>query len=218
MNTSRIFSYLLLFSLLSCLQAKGQLFKQYEIKKSKCQDISCNGFRINIFDRINSVYLFDTSHINYHHNLNISSSTRIRIIEELISIFEDDADICCLKVCNYSKTDKTSPASTHYTLQVESLFIINLLIFGDRAIYLAPFPVLMKGTTEINNNKSEVDSVYQKYKNWLVLSKKKKFSNFTFPLFNTNYGWYLGKGNSKTIRFSGMPQSKLSLFTGWCKE
>lgn len=205
--------------MLNCFQLYGQFFKDYTIKKTKCNKNECDGFRINIFDNKNSIFLFDTSNMSYHHSFNISSTTRIMIIKELISTFENDTSTCCIKVCNYSKTKKENPISSNYSLQIESLYIINLLVFGDKAVYFAPFPVLIKGDTlEVNNDKSEILNVYETYKDWLAIAIKNRFSSFTFPLLNTRYKWYLGKGDIKTIKYSGMAQSKLSLFTGWCKE
>ena len=178
-------------------------------KKIRC---SCNidSYKIKIIEKkaeINTSPSYMASEIcNYTYmGLYLASEEfKIKLIESLLT-YENDSTKVCLDVKNYSSKKISPVISRKYSVQIDALYHINFICFGDQALTYSPCPVLIDTVTneEINLNSKKITEVYRIYKQWFNESKKNDFKNFHFPLLNSRYRWK--DGINKAVMVSELP-------------
>lgn len=167
-----------------------------------------NGYKIKIFtwkkDFTNNNVNIKTLNSYEIFGINLSSfQSKISIIEELLK-FKSNSNSVCFKTFTYHSNFDTVN-SKFYTLQIDALYLINVLCFDYYSINYSPCPVLYDTTTneEINNNQSKLKEVFKIYEEWFEKNKTNKFTNFSFPLVGTKFQWKYGL--QKNIFFNHLP-------------
>ena len=104
----------------------------------------------------------------------LSDSAKIKLMEELLR-YEGDTSICALPIMCYDmrRSQTCNLPSREYSIQVEALFLINLIYF-DEPYFYSSFPVLVNRKTDqqeaIRGN--GINLAYKLYKEWLEKVKR----------------------------------------------
>lgn len=127
----------------------------------------------------------------------MSPKTRIEIAEALLTL-DGDLSVCALLALEYSPIKSRlfySLSKRTYSIQLEALFIVNMLCIEDHLMY-SSYPLLQNHETKefLFGFEEEMSDVFAHYRNWLAKVKtlglesinKKKI----YPLDDSPYSWY----------------------------
>lgn len=151
------------------------------------------GYRIAIYESRNHQTKTERCDYVYQHLFEAAPAIKIKLIEALLN-FEKDTAASCIAVKCYRRIAleySNSIVSKRYSMQIAALYHINMICFGPFSTYYAPYPVLYRkaDNAEINDNAAEISKVFEIYRDWFQQAKRTHFSNFSFPLLGTRYGW-----------------------------
>lgn len=118
------------------------------------------------------------------------------LIEELLK-FECDTSHCVLQIMKYNnRSSKFWIESTReYSIQLEALYLINLLVL-DAPFQYSPIPALEDDQTKEKSTISGpiLKKAFQAYRAWFQLIKtnglKRTLEAGIYPLSNTGISWY----------------------------
>lgn len=139
--------------------------------------------------------------------------SKVKLIKALLS-YSNDESVSCMTVKCYDKKSfqkyGNSFRDLKLTTQIMALYHINLICFGQYAVFMySPYPVLYDTLDKkvINNDPQRVAEVYLIYKNWVNTNSNNGFTNFNFPLLDSRYIWIHGD-QTKDIKFKSLPKIK----------
>jgi hypothetical protein len=126
----------------------------------------------------------------------LSSEIKMFMIEDLLS-FGDDERICAIRGMSYNPKYAAglTPATTdRYSIQVEALFIINILFCNEPFEY-SPTPILGGRGDEFSSiNGVHVEEAYIQYRKWFELVSEMGYEAAQdaeiMPLDNSSAYWY----------------------------
>lgn len=130
---------------------------------------------------------------------------KIHFIKQLLK-YKSDSALVCFPPFTY-KSHNDTVFSKNYTIQIDALYLINVVCFDYLTINYSPCPILYDTATneEINYNQIKLKEVFDIYENWFELNKKTGFTDYSFPLLNSKYRWKYGI--QKKIILSQLPNS-----------
>jgi hypothetical protein len=118
----------------------------------------------------------DTSEANRPYPFDFSGQPvdTVNAIAELLS-FENDDRRCALPITGYDRERRPyySGRDTHYSLQVEALYLINQLVYPSPFTY-APYPVLFDDLNkrELATSGLVISQAFYAYRKWFKKLKK----------------------------------------------
>jgi hypothetical protein len=117
----------------------------------------------------------------FKHN---SKQSKLKMAEDLLK-FKGDTDLCSIEVRNYNPLSSTVLLNniTRYSIQVEALFLINLVLF-DKPFNYSSYPLLYnKNTNKIENIKGKaISEAYENYKKYIQYLKNRNKDTKKHPL------------------------------------
>jgi hypothetical protein len=125
-----------------------------------------------------------------------SAIDTLKSIDELLK-FEGDTNLCVLKVTKYNNRSSNFwiEEIKDYSIQLEALYIINLLALEKPFVY-APIPALknIKTKEKATISGEIIRRAFEAYRNWFNIVKKqglqKTKSDEYYPLDNSGISWF----------------------------
>lgn len=189
-------AFLICFS----IKSTAQIDTAY-IEKKECMSAGTHkGYKLIIHYERDTI---NTTAKVYDYNLDflkgVSDKTKLDLIGMLLN-YQDDTTMCCLKVQYYSfngnegcrgKVENVS----HYTIQIDALFMINRLCWPKLMELYSCSPVLYDNKLKktINTNPEKIKCVFKEYKKWFEECKAKGKIGKYFPFNNGRYVWDGGR-------------------------
>ena len=166
------------------------------VEKERC-DCHAAGYKLSIRESTNLPRSRECEDYTYDLLYTAKYQHKVALIKQLLTYAKDTSLACGQVVCYATKSVKYSESviSKRYTLQISALFHINLICFAQHSVNrYAPFPVLVNMSTgaEFNYDQKKIQEVVQIYESWFIETEKSGFTNYRFPLANTNYQWKFG--------------------------
>lgn len=161
-------------------------------KQAYCENGSLQrGYRLLLKDDTTALYL-----CSYLETIRLSIFTereKILMIEELLRYEKDTSGSAMAVTCYNPKISQYYIGNIQsYTLQVEALYLINIIAFQDPFNY-APYPLLIDKKSGKINTGDIISQSYKSYKKWLNRVKdmglQSAETNDIRPL-SGNISWY----------------------------
>ena len=117
---------------------------------------------------------------------NLTYKQKLSLIESLLK-FKDDTDYCAIKIKSFEpKLSSVYPLkSQKYSIQLEALYLINIIYFEDPFKY-SPYPILCDKSKQVYEtiDGELIKLAYKFYEDWFTSLKKEEGtdSKFHVPL------------------------------------
>jgi hypothetical protein len=178
----------------SHLSSKENKYLYIKKVKTTCGTANSQGHKIILLPSLRNQHFVAEPSCTYEWDKVFSGyklEQKIELLKELLS-FRDDTSRCSMPVCRYGYSKINSPRTTHYSMQIDALYLLTLLTASSYSLYYCPYPVLVDNETgqEINNDPVKMREVYSIYEEWFAENKNHNFENYNLPLRGRRYEWY----------------------------
>jgi hypothetical protein len=191
----------------------NMVFGQIKIVKVSKQVCNTGYSKLEVEVRKDGVLLdsLNRKYYNYTSIYKLHDSVKLKIVEHLLQ-FVSDTSICCNSVQSYDNVEypgcyDESPTSKSFSIRIESLFIINRVLYNTFTYRIGCYPVLYDSETkqEVNNNNCFVNIMVERYKALYKLYKDTgKLPDYHF-LNESRIKWWgkhtNGESNLRSIKF-----------------
>ncbi len=199
MKVLKIF-FLTALSIFSIVDLIAQEFSVKVTKERVLQDFDGYGLKVILINNHKSDTINPGNYskaISLVYKLN--KDKKIKVLEEMMPYF-DDYSLCGYRVKMYSPFAVLYGAKKHtnkkYSIAIESMYLINLMFYGEYARYLSNFQVLInkydKNEVEFNDslNISKMADLYRKWYKSKISIQKSNFSVLDLlDLYRGPIGW-----------------------------
>lgn len=192
--------FLIAISIFSVIDLTAQEFSVKVTKERVFQDFDGFGLKVALTKNYKSDTIYPRDYDKaYSFSYKLNKQEKIMLLEAMMPYF-DDYSLCGYKVKMYSPFAMLFGAKRHknwkYSIAIESMYLINLMFYGEYARYLSNFQVLInkydKKEVEYNDslNISKMADLYRKWYKSKISIQKSNFSVLDLlDLYRGPIGW-----------------------------
>lgn len=192
--------FLIAISIFSVIDLTAQEFSVKVTKERVFQDFDGFGLKVALTKNYKSDTIYPRDYDKaYSFSYKLNKQEKIMLLEEMMPYF-DDYSLCGYRVKMYSPFAMLFGAKRHknwkYSIAIESMYLINLMFYGEYARYLSNFQVLInkydKKEVEYNDslNISKMADLYIKWYKSKISIQKSNFSVLDLlDLYRGPIGW-----------------------------
>lgn len=194
--------FLIAITIFSLVDLKAQKFSVKVTKERVLQDFDGYGLKVALTKNYKSDTIYPRDYdkaYSFASKLRLDKHEKIMLLEAMIPYF-DDYSLCGYKVKMYAPFAMLFGATRHknwkYSIAIESMYLINLMFYGEYTRYLSNFQVLTnkydKKEVEYNDslNISKMADLYRKWYKSRVHIENSDFSVLDLlDLYRGPIGW-----------------------------